>query len=457
MAGLRRRPGRRRAFGVATLMALALAVTGCTGGSDDPTPVDKSPTAKPTLTFGVFGSEAEITAFQTNVDIWNTNSESGQFKLESWPTRTAMRVAIEGGEPVPDVFLASRYDLAWLLEQGYTQPVDELLDDRGVDFGDTYSRDALQAFGYEDRLQCMPYGVTPTVIYYNKDLVNFEQMRNRGLDVPDVDATGWSFDQFTAAAEFASRPRRGTKGVHIDATLTGLAPFIYSGGGAVFDDEFDPTTLTFSSDDTRSALERTLELLRNPLLTLDEAQLDRASAVRWFERGKLGMIAGDRSLTPRLRKQVALNFDVMPMPTLDGAATVGDVTGLCLSADTTNAPVAADFMVHELSGDSVAEVARTGYLDPANLQVALTDDFLQPLRRPAHATFFNTSVGSMRLAPTIDTLPELGSAVETSLEQLVYGVGVLDLDGLTAQIDEESRTVLSPEGSSESPSEDAAE
>jgi multiple sugar transport system substrate-binding protein len=240
--------------------------------------------------------------------------------------------------------------------------------------------------------------------------------------------------------------------VHVAPTLAGLSPFIESGSGSVFDDVTDPKSLTFSSDDTKAALERTLELLRNPQVTLDEQQLAGATPVSWFEQGKLGMIAGYRSLVPQLRLVHNLDFDVMPMPVLDSASTVGDVTGLCLSADAANTPAAADFMVQELSADSVGRVTRTGYLAPANLEVALSDVFLQPGRQPEHSAFFNTSVRSMTLAPQIDTLPELEAAIQPELEQLVYGVGVLDLDGLTTKIDEESRPILDPDYVSESPS-----
>jgi multiple sugar transport system substrate-binding protein len=445
---------RRAALGAATVLAVALAAIGCTDGSREPRPAPTTRKPDPTsihLTFGVYGPKSELTAFRSTVAAWNSTSDVPDVELETWPNQKAMRDALEGGAPVPDVFLTSRSDLSWLLEKGYTQPVDELLDERGVDFGDGYSRDALEAFSTADRLQCMPYGVSPMVIYYNKQLVNFDRMRSRGLDAPDVDATRWSFEQFTAAADFASRPGRGSKGVHIAATLPGLAPFIESGGGSVFDDTTAPTRLTLSEDDSKSALERTLVLLRDPQVTLDETQLASASSLAWFKRGKLGMIAGYRSLVPTLRLVPGLDFDVMPMPVLDSASTVGDVTGLCLSKKSADVPAAADFMVHELSAESVSRVTRTGYLAPANLQVALSDDFLQPGRRPQHAVFFNNSVRSMSLAPLIDTLPELETTVEPELSKLVYGVGVLDLDGLTQQIDEESRAVLDPASVSESP------
>ena len=85
---------------------------------------------------------------------------------------------------MPDVFLVSRRDLRWFTESELTRPVDTLLDERGVDFGDVYSRDALEAFSSDNRLQCMPYGVSPQVVFYNEDLVDFVRMELRGLDVP---------------------------------------------------------------------------------------------------------------------------------------------------------------------------------------------------------------------------------------------------------------------------------
>lgn len=446
------------------MLCLALVAAGCTDDAEKPrgNKPTKPASAEPTvLTFGVYGPPRMLASYRSVVAEWNTLSDGPEVKLRAWRDRGRMRAAIDSGNvPVPDVFLSPRTDLRWLLDNEHTQPVDELLDERGVDFGDGYSRDALLAFSANDRLQCMPYAVSPMVMYINKNLVNFNRMTKRGLDAPDVEATSWSFEQFAAAAEFASRPGRGTKGVHIGATLPGLSPFIESGGGNVFNDSADPTSLAFSSEESRGALERTLELLRNPQVTLDEDQLAEATPLRWFERGKLGMLAGYRPLVPQLRLIPGLDFDVMPMPVLDSGATVGDVTGLCLARKAADTPAAADFMSYVLSKEAVERVTRTGYLAPANLEVALTDVFLQPLREPQHSQFFNSSVRSMDLPPLIDTLGELEEAVAPSLEQLVYGVGVLDLEAVTQEIDDTSRTILDPESvetESPSPSESAAE
>jgi multiple sugar transport system substrate-binding protein len=58
----------------------------------------------------------------------------------------------------------------------------------------------------------------------------------------------------------------------------------------------------------------------------------------------------------------------------------------------------------------------------------------------------------MRFSPLIDTISALEATVQPSLEDLVYGVGVLDLDAVTQEIDDESKTILDPESVSPSPS-----
>ena len=449
--------GRRRGFrrGPAGVVLLALVVSGaaaCDAGEPTPPePTGNSSTPPTRLTFGAFGAKEELTALGDVTGEFNALYEPADVVMETWPNEDSLIAALKAGQDVPDVFMVSRDDFAWLREQELTQPVDDLLDERGVDFGDDYSRDALQAFSDDNRLQCMPYGISPMVIFYNTDLVDFDKMEARGISVPE-ERLAWSFDQFAAAADFATRPRRGTHGVYVEPTLEALAPFIYSGGGPLFDDETDPTSLAFSDSTTQDALERSLELLRSPTLTLTEEQLEKHTPLEWFERGKLGMIEGYRDLVPGLRRVPGLDFDVIAMPVLDQAATVAEVTGLCMSKDAASTPAAADFMVHLLDTPAGGRVTRAGYLVPANLEVALSDDFLQPGRLPEHADVFNASVRNIVFPPLLTTWPELEDAVDETLQQLMNQPILDNLDELTQQIDEESRTVLDPETASPSPS-----
>lgn len=444
---------------VSLALVLGAAVAGCTGDDDDPGPARPSSTgaaSKVNLTFGVWGSKNETDAYQGVVDTYNTTNDEASVKIKAYGTHDDLMAALDSGE-VPDVFLVSRSDLADLQEREINQPIGNLLDDRDVDFGDGYSRPALEAFANDRQLQCMPYAISPMVIYYNTDLVDFEAMAARDLDVPTVDDEDltkkptWTLEQFQTAAAYASRPRRGIAGFYIAPTLRGLAPFIDSGGGKIFDNDDEPTSLAFSSDDTKSALEEVLPTLRDPKLSLTPEMLSEKTPVEWFREGKLGMIAGFRDLVPELRPTGVLDFDVMPMPVVDNAATVGDLTGICIARDTDDVAESADFLVSFISTESVSAVAAAGYLAPANTEVALSNAFLQVGRAPVHARVFNDSVRNMRIPPLISNFADLEAAVSEPLKELME-VEVPDLDLLTEQIDEASRTVLAPPEDSESPS-----
>jgi multiple sugar transport system substrate-binding protein len=443
-------------------LIVTLATAACTGDADpeprpSPTPTSSGkPTDKPReFTFGAYGSEEEVAAFQSVVDSFNASSTTRKVTLKSWPDHESALADVLAGKG-PDVFLTSRIDLGQLVDAEALRPVSLLLDERGVDFGDRFSRDAVDAFAMNDDLQCMAYSISPMVVYYNTRLVDFDKMERRGFDVPTPNTDGvrdrWTLAQFGAAAQFASR-RGNHRGIWIDPTLQGLAPFIYSGGGKVFDDDREPTSLAFSDDSTRSALDQTLQILRDSALTPTNAQLARATPVQLFKRGELAMIAGFRNLVPQLRDAKDLDFDVMPMPTIDDRATVGDIAGLCLSADSDNIGDAADFIAYAVSDSASATVASTGYIVPANTEVAASDEFLAPGLEPSHASVFNSSIRYMVVPPFIDQRLALVEAVTPLLEDLVTAPGVLDLDQVTDEIDQASRAILSPEDETESPTE----
>jgi multiple sugar transport system substrate-binding protein len=422
-----------------TLLAAAFAGA-CRG--DEATP-DTNPTGTSTspvvLTFMAYGPEAEVAAYEEMVATFNNEkaAEGVTVKLVNVASSNEALAQLRSGD-TPDIFLLSRRDLAEVADKQLIQPVDELLDSRGVDFADSYKRDSLQAFSHDAHLQCMPYGVSPMVIYYNTALIDFDTMQEQGLPRPSTHNV-WSFEQFAAAAEFSSR--NGAKGVYIEPKLSGLAPFVYSGGGDLFDDPKNPTSLALSSESSLNALNTTMEVLRKARFTPTPRQLRQESALDQFKTGKLGMIAGFRNLVPELRKTPSLSFDVMPMPTIERETTVGDVSGLCLSAEATATGAAADFIVHAISAESVAQVAEAGFLVPSNNEVAESDAFLQADQLPEHPEVFNRSVRDIVIPPLIESLPKLESAVHDSIYQLFYR-RVLDIESITLAIDEESRPVI---------------
>jgi multiple sugar transport system substrate-binding protein len=436
---MRRRWSRRLAV-VPVLVLLASVATAC---QDDADPAPPPTGATVRLSFGVFGDDAVVAAYQSMVDSYNATAQSVQVDLVSWPTSDAMTTALDGGDAPPDLYLVARRDLASVIDGERNVPLFDLLSERNISYGDDYAQTAIEAFSADDDLQCMPSAVSPMVIYYNTDLIDFETMRDRGLPAPADPLEGWTFDEFRAAAEFASR-RGDDRGVSISPTLASVAPFLLSGGGGLYDDDSDPTSLALDSSDNLQTLGTVLELLRDPTVTLSEEQLEEATPLDYFEQGTLGMVEGFRDLVPELRKVDGLHFDVMPMPTVGGPATIGEVSGLCI-APGDHVQQTADFLVHVISDDSVQALAESGVVVPANLTVARSDAFLQPDQQPAHAGVFNASVDQLVLLPLVDDVVGLNEAVEPLLSQMLLSPGVLDVAAIAGEIDEASRPVLDPD------------
>jgi multiple sugar transport system substrate-binding protein len=463
-----RRTRESTALVTATLLSAGL-LAGCSSSptdasaSSDPTAPtsetsDTSDASSPpqlppqTLTFGVVGTAGEIDQYRTMAETYAPPSRQVTVTVKSWPNDAAMLASIRNGERVPDVFLASRRDLSSLMQHQLVQPVDQLLDDRGFDFGDEYPRSSLTAFATDNRLQCLPYGMQPSVVFYNPKLVKLGQVK----EDPPAPGQGWSIDQFAAAGRWAVSHHPGVAAIYLDPSLAGLAPFVYSGGGELFDYTIRPTSLALSDQTNIDSLTQTIRAIRTPGESLTPQQLEKRTPLEWFARGKLAMLEGSRRMVPDLRLATGLRFDVMPMPSLGTSATVGALTGMCLSSRARDTGTAADFLVYASSPGALALVAFAGYLQPANQTVALSDAFQQPGELPRHASVFTFSVKSMVYPPVVSESDALDLAVEPLLEELLRGVPS-QVPRTTRRIDRASYRVLGPRfGPSPSPSPSAS-
>lgn len=444
---------RRPALALASLLALTLAATGCSSDSDPEAGASPSPTKEPmSLTLGVWGDADELSGWRDVVKARNEANRTVSTTLLEWDGPQAARAHVETNE-LPDVFMISRQDLGLVLEKKVSLPASELLDERGVDFGDRYSRDALQAMSAAGELQCMPWSIQTTMLYINKALVDEDAMKQEGLPVSSR-WDQWTLDEFAAAADFASRRSERTAGVHVPPTLKALAPFILSGGGKIFDADENPTSLAFSSDDTRDALERTLEVLRDASLTPTDAALAKYSDLELFKAGRLGIMVGDRSLVPELREVEGLDFDARAMPRLEDGRTTGEVAGLCIAADAQHPQLAAGLIADLVTDENTAAVVGSGPTTPANLSVANAEPFLAREQFPHRSKIFTSTIrGTWFPALTVDW-QGLETVAAPFLERLLSDPGELDLDALTEELDAASNEFLSPEPApSESPNE----
>lgn len=434
---------------VAATMAVLALTAGCASTDARPSSGPSSPGAPgssgpATITLAVYGARPVLDAYRRIAARYTAKNSGTKVTVRTYATSAAAAAALRtdrANGTAPDLFLTDRDDLAGLVEDEAVTPVNDLLAERRVDFGDGYSRSGLEAFSADAALQCMPSDLSPLVVYYNPRLIDLDQVAEPGRNAVDQDR-GWSLEEFGVAALQARRP--GVRGLYVAPDLEQVAPFVWSGGGEVVDDREDPSTLTLSDGPSADALQQLLELVRNPALTFSQSALQRRSALQRFKAGKLGMLLGYRDLTPVLRATEGLTFDVMPLPTLSSGATIAESSGLCISADSKSTAKAADFLTELISDDAAKLLARTGYVMPANLNAVNDDAFLQSGQQPLRADVFGREVRDIRLLPSSPRWPLVRRSAARDLNALFYDPVILPLPDRLEAIDAASVAIFDP-------------
>ncbi|MBO9520786.1 MAG: extracellular solute-binding protein [Nocardioidaceae bacterium] len=432
---------------VASVGALALTAA-CSGGDpkSEPTPTP-TPTGPTLLTFAVYGPPPVVTAYTKIAADFSAEHPDIVVNVHPYANAAeataALAKQVAAGNP-PDAFLTPQSSLRGLVEDKAVRPLDELLGEREVDFGDGFQRDALEAYSADNRLQCMPVDVSPLVVYYNTTLVNLAALTEPGRR-PITSDTGWKVDKFALAAQQATAlGRPGVRGVYVAPDLTQVAPFVWSGGGEVVDSADEPTSLTLADSASAAGMEKLLEVVRNPRLTFTAQQVAARSALQRFKSGRLAMMLGFRSLTPELRAQQGLSFDVMPLPRVGSKATSGDSRGLCLAEASEHPEKTADFLAYAVSNDAQAQLSATGYVVPPNTDVVNSDAFRQPGEYPANAQVFAAGVRAIRQFPSVDTWPSVATHTATLLQGLFYDPVIDPLEDRLKAIDAASAPLFTP-------------
>lgn len=434
-----------------TVLSASLAACGGEPAADpSPSTTTKAP-EKVTLVFGVSGHKALVDTYKQLAAEYTQEVPNVTVEVKSWPTADQLTAAVDSGEKI-DVVLTPRADVATFAEDKVIQPVDTLLEARNVDFGDKYSREAMEDFSVDRRLECMPYSVSPQVVYVNTGLIDFEAMKEEGLPTPSVRADGslrnWTLEQFGAAMTYAAEHNKGVRGTYVEQNLTSLMPWLAGAGANLFDDPLAPTTTALA--DSAGAYEELVEVLTQPNVLATAKDLGGRTPFQAFKQGRLVALVGDRSLVSDLRATEGMQWDVMPMP--GGNGTTGDYAGLCMGAETADPDATADFLTYLISTESVVKMVRTGHFVPVNSEVGYAPVFTQPERNPKNARIFTDTVRDMQVLPDATQLAQLQKVAAPAVRGSLTATEPDQIEDFAVQIDELSKTVFPQPTPSTSPS-----
>ncbi len=340
---------------------------------------------------------------------------------------TRLSTAFTSGD-APDVFLINYRQYAPFVQRGAVRPIGPLLSDAGVDTEDYYE-EPLRAFTYDGDLQCMPQNISSLVVYWNRALFT-----KAGVPAPKA---GWSWDEFTATAKALTKD--GVKGVGIDPSIVRMAPFIWSNGGTIVDDDASPTRTTLHEPGARGALQKVVDLIGSGV-TPDKEQLAAQGLPEQFMTGKVAMFLSSRVEVPALREQRGLDFDVAGLPVMGEPASVLHSDAYCVSSDSSNAAAAAKFVAYAVGKQGQTLTALAGRTVPSLRSVATSPAFLSPARAPASSQVFLDAIPDLRHTPVTPSWPEVEDVIGTQLERAFLD-GV-PLDEVLAEIQKQADPLL---------------
>ena len=448
----------RTLAGLAVAAVMGATLVGCTSDAPpeaDPTPSSASPTATSDpepieIEVAVYGDQRRLRTYRQIADAFTEANPDVVVTLREYPDAAEAavdaRTALDLGAG-PDVFLVDLRYLPDLVESGGLEPVDSLLEARGLQFGDDHQRVALTSLSADNRLQCMPAEMSPRVVYLNKRLVPRRQLAAADVVVPNAVEPAWSWLDFeTTARTVAGVDQLGPiKGVYLPPDISTLTGFVRSADGDVVDDVYEPSTLTLSSEDSLEAVGALVTLARDPAVSLTLKDVKSRDPLTWFTEGDLGMYIGTRDDLPALRAAERLKFDVAPLPSLGRSRGVAEVSGYCLNAGTEHQDAAADFIAFAVGEEGSAIAAESDVMVPARLDTVAEDVFKQPGEEPRNSQFYVASVRRAEPMPYDIGWPRTVTLVEDVLTRLFYRYDVdveAELEQRMLELDELSEPLL---------------
>jgi multiple sugar transport system substrate-binding protein len=414
------------------LLAGLLVVGACSGGPDPDGDTDGAGAAQggsAPITVQVRADPEEAAVYRSLVSAYR-DAGGGEVELVTVGRNdhlTRLSTAFASGD-APDVFLINYREYAPFVQRGAVAAVGPLLERERVDLADYYD-EPLRAFTYDGALQCMPQNISSLVVYWNRAL--FERA---GVAPPKA---GWSWAEFVGTA--AALTADGVRGVGIDPSITRMAPFIWSSGGTIVDDDAAPTRTTLHEPGARAALQAMLDLIATGA-TPTRDELAAQGVAEQFMTGRLAMFLSSRVEVPALREQRGLDFDVAGLPVLGEPATVLHSDAYCVASSSEAKEAAAKFVAYAVGQQGQTVTALGGRTVPSLRSVATSPAFLGPERAPASSQVFLDAIAHMRNTPVTPSWPEVEDVIGTQLER-AFLEGV-PLDEVLAEISRQADPLL---------------
>jgi multiple sugar transport system substrate-binding protein len=229
-------------------------------------------------------------------------------------------------------------------------------------------------------------------------------------------------------------------GLGVEPTIIRLAPFVWSSGGDIVDDENAPTRFTLDTPAAQSVLNNFFALRTVHGVVPTDQEVESEDDESRFVNGRLAMLLSSRRSVPTFREAAKFDWDVVSLPVFGKPAGILHSDAYCLTKASKAKDAAWRFVEFALGPEGAPVVAETGRTVPSLESVAESDAFLDPGKKPRNSRVFLDGIATIRRVPTISTWPEIEDASEGILENGMY-LGQ-PVDKVVADLDKATRPLF---------------
>ncbi len=112
----------------------------------------------------------------------------------------------------------------------------------------------------------------------------------------------------------------------------------------------------------------------------------------------------------------------------------------CITKASTNKDGAWRFVEFAMGREGQRIIAGTGRTVPSNIQVSLSDAYLDPTKPPMNAKVFLDAIPTVQRVPTVSTWPEIEEMTNGILENALHHGDALD--DVIRELDEKTRPLF---------------
>lgn len=333
-----------------TLLTFSLLFTSCGSSSNNESDKEADKQEKPTIRLSTWAGEEEAKELQGIIDKLNAKSDKYKIVQDSNPADYDTRITTQlSGNGGPDLFWVSAQRAAQFAAKGVMLDITDKLNSSSSpaakvsDYFDT----ALQPFKKDDKIYGLPWIEQPIVLYINKDLFD-----KAGVPVP---GEGWNWDKFLEAAKKLTIDSNGkhpgesgfdSKSVkQWGFTLNGWPPvqmFIWQAGGDVIAPDFSNSPI--DTPEAKSGFKFYSDLINSPMVPSQQTIKDRGFDAM-FRNKQVAMFMGGAADALETKVDFKCMVCEVPAGPKGGKATLGDVLGMGINANTKNKDAAFEALV----------------------------------------------------------------------------------------------------------------